>query len=67
MIVWRRPRRPGLGASALGRSSLTSESSGAGAPMIPRLLGFVPGVSPLTHWLPGRPAGFSCPLSVLWK
>lgn len=46
-------RRPGLGASALGGSgSIISESPGAGAPMIPRLMGFVPGLSPLTHWLP---------------
>lgn len=70
---WRSPRRPGLGPCAPGgRDNIISESPGAGGLMIPRFLGFVPGLSPLTHWLPsrespGQPAGFSLPLGVSRK
>lgn len=64
------PRR-GLGASALGgRGNVTSESPRALT--IPKHLRFVPGSSPLTHWLPvwespDQPAGFSLPLGASWK
>lgn len=50
---WSRTEVGSLGAPAPGaRANIISESPGAGAWMIPRLLGFAPGPSPLTHWLP---------------
>lgn len=40
------------GLCSRSEGNIISESPGAGAWMIPRLLGFAPGLSPLTHWLP---------------